>query len=212
LAHGALSLQLPQLTTSGGQYVYECLQFATGDNFGPVVTADISLGGEPKLQSLAVQVSNSSLTPPSSCSSLAPFSPSGINGILGVGYPFTQYDQGNYYSCNTPLTGCSSYSSYPPSSTPSTMVSNPIFSLPSDNNGILVTFPSISSGGAANVYGTLTFGLNTQTDNTTSGLTTYIVQTSSSTCGQNLYLSATFTGSSGSSCAFLDTGSNGLFF
>lgn len=208
LSHSALSIPLPQ-STYQGQAVFECFQFSSGDNFGPVVTADIRLGGEPTIHGLAVQVSNSSIpSVPSQCSSLSSFSGSGINGILGVGYPFNQHDLGYYYLCPS-ASWCSATqpSSYPKAS----MVSNPVFSLPTDNGGVLVTLPAIPQGGAPNISGTLTLGLDTQTDNQTGGLTRFAID-SQTTCGQSLYLSATYTGTSGTSCAFLDSGSNGMFF
>jgi hypothetical protein len=208
LSHSALSIPLPQ-STYQDQDVFECFQFSSGDNFGPVVTADVTLGGEPTIHGLPVQVSNASITPPpSQCSSISSFSGSGINGILGVGYPFNQHDYGYYYLCSSTSWCQAKYdSSYPNSS----MVSNPVFSLPTDNGGILVTLPAISQDGAANVAGTLTLGLDTQSDNQTGGLTRYAIDTQT-TCGQSLYLSASYLGSSGSSCAFLDSGSNGMFF
>jgi hypothetical protein len=213
LAHGAVSIPLPQVTDNG--YVYECMQFGTFDNFGPVVTADVTLGSEPTIHSLTVQISNSNLSIPSGCSPIAPFSQSGINGILGVGYPFLQFDGQLYYACPS-TSGCSSSPTLSCSNNttgiPPCLVSNPVFSLPTDNNGVLVSIPSVPSAGSGNVSGTLTFGIETQSDNSMSGLTRYTVGTAANSCSDSYYLSATFNGSSGTSCAFLDTGSNGIFF
>ena len=92
-------------------------------------------------------------------------------------------------------------------------VANPVFSFPTDNNGILLSLPSVPSSGAPPpVYGTLTFGLNTQSDNSLSGLTVYEVSANNSCGSSSSYLEASFTGGSSGSCAFLDSGSNGLFF
>ena len=213
ISHSVLTLNLPPVTDNGSN-VDECYQFSSGSVFGPVVSADVVLGGEPAVP-VDVQISNASLTPPSSCTQVSSVTSGGVNGILGVGYPFTQYDLGIYYLCSS--SGCpnqpscsntqGSNGSFP------CQVANPVFSFPSDNNGILLSLPSLPSGGApAPVYGTLTFGLNTQNDNSLSGLTIYGISASNS-CGSSYsYLEASFTGRSSGSCAFLDSGSNGLFF
>ena len=212
ISHAALSLALPPVP-DGGSEVDECYQFSSGSVFGPVVSADVVLGGEPAV-TVDVQVSNASLTPPSSCGTASSVTSGGVNGILGIGYPFTQYDGGLYYLCSS--SGCSSGSLTCSNSLTGSFpcqVANPVFSFPSDNNGILLSLPSLPSGGApAPVYGTLTFGLNTQNDNSLSGLTIYGISASNS-CGSNdSFLEASFTGGASGSCGFLDSGSNGLFF
>lgn len=213
ISHSVLTIGLPSVT-DGASDVYECYTFSTSDNFGPVVSADVSLGGEPAV-AVDVQVSNHTLTHPSSCTP-STIQSSGINGILGVGYPFSQYDAGTYYTCPssgcTPGTGSLSCSSNVNGPFPC-QVANPVFSFPSDNNGVLLALKSISTNGAASpVYGVLTFGIGTQSDNSLSGLTKYTVS-SNNTCGSNSsYIEASFTGGSNGSCSFLDSGSNGLFF
>ena len=213
ISHAALSLGLHPVS-DGGSEVDECYQFSSGSVFGPVVSADVVLGGEPAV-TVDVQVSNASLTPPSSCGTASSVTSGGVNGILGIGYPFTQYDGGLYYLCSS--SGCPSQPSCSTTQgstgTFPCQVANPVFSFPSDNNGILLSLPSLSSEGApAPVYGTLTFGLNTQSDNSLSGLTIYKISASNS-CGYNdSYLRASFTGGTSGSCGFLDSGSNGLFF
>ncbi|MCL5953747.1 MAG: DUF3443 domain-containing protein [Nitrospirae bacterium] len=213
ISHSVLTLNLPPVT-DGGEDVDECYQFSSGSVFGPVVSADVVLGGEPAAH-VDVQISNTSLTPPSSCTQVSSVTSGGVNGILGVGYPFTQYDLGIYYLCSS--SGCpnqpscsntqGSNGSFP------CQVANPVFSFPTDNNGILLSFPSVPSSGAPPpVYGTLTFGLNTQSDNSLSGLTVYEVSANNSCGSSSSYLEASFTGGSSGSCAFLDSGSNGLFF
>ena len=213
ISHSVLTLNLPPVTDNGSN-VDECYQFSSGSVFGPVVSADVVLGGEPAVP-VDVQISNASLTPPSSCTQVSSVTSGGVNGILGVGYPFTQYDLGIYYLCSS--SGCpnqpscsntqGSNGSFP------CQVANPVFSFPTDNNGILLSLPSVPSSGAPPpVYGTLTFGLNTQSDNSLSGLTVYEISDNNS-CGSSYsYLEASFTGGSSGSCAFLDSGSNGLFF
>ena len=213
ISHSVLTLNLHPVT-DGGEDVDECYQFSSGSVFGPVVSADVVLGGEPAAH-VDVQISNTSLTPPSSCTQVSSVTSGGVNGILGVGYPFTQYDLGIYYLCSS--SGCPSQPSCSTTQgstgTFPCQVANPVFSFPTDNNGILLSFPSVPSSGAPPpVYGTLTFGLNTQSDNSLSGLTVYEVSANNSCGSSSSYLEASFTGGSSGSCAFLDSGSNGLFF
>ena len=213
ISHSVLTIPLPAVT-DGGSDVYECYKFGSGDTFGSVVSADVTLGSEPAV-TVDVQNSDHTLPSPSSCSP-STIQTAGVNGILGVGYPFTQYDAGTYYAC--PSSGCSSTTSSLSCSSSTgggfpCQVTNPVFSFPSDNNGVLLAMDSVSaSGGASPVYGVLTFGIGTQSDNSLSGLTTYTVS-SSNTCGSTYsYIDASFTGGSSGSCGFLDSGSNGLFF
>ncbi len=216
ISHSVLSLSLPQVT-DGSSEVFECYKFSTSDTFGPVVSADVTLGGEPAATNLDVQISNHTLSAPSSCTP-STITASGVNGILGVGYPFAQYDTGDYYACSA--SGCSSGTSTLSCSrltNPSApcQVANPVFSFPTDNNGVTLSLPSVPelTGSASPVYGVLTFGIGTQSDNTLSGVTTYTVDTSATSgCGSSNFLDASFTGGPSGSCAFLDSGSNGLFF
>jgi hypothetical protein len=86
----------------------------------------------------------------------------------------------------------------------SQQLTDPVTMFGSDNNGVLLSLPSISSNGATSATGTLTFGIDTQSDNTLSalGLTQY--QTSGNS------LSAMF-GSSSTSAIF-DSGSPMYYF
>ena len=85
ISHAALSLGLPPVS-DGGSEVDECYQFSSGSVFGPVVSADVVLGGEPAV-TVDVQVSNDTLAP-SSCTNISSVTSGGVNGILGIGYPF----------------------------------------------------------------------------------------------------------------------------
>jgi hypothetical protein len=64
--------------------------------------------------------------------------------------------------------------------------------------------PSVAAGGAANVMGSLIFGIDTQTDNV-SGTETVL------TVDDNAELLMTFNGQSLAN-SFIDSGSNGIFF
>jgi hypothetical protein len=83
------------------------------------------------------------------------------------------------------------------------VVRNPVASFAQDNNGTLISFPSVSSAGATSLTGTLYFGIGTQRNNALNG-TTYAI---------NNYgeFTTTYNGSA-LSASYLDSGSNGLFF
>ena len=110
-------LSLPVETSQGGELA-ECQPYADGTaDWGPVVTADVTLGGEPAV-TVPIQVIDSTFQGSTNCNSGSRLdtdpSVDGYNGILGVG-PFQQdcgtactnekqnfshYTQWPYWSCN----------------------------------------------------------------------------------------------------------------
>ena len=159
-----LTLTLPVETLTGGGSLVECTQFVDGFSWGPVVSADVNIAGETG-HAVPMQVIGDSrfTTIPANCSStgkaedtVASF---GANGILGVG-PF-ELDCGDcdtvirgfYYSC---AATCSE------TTVPTNLqVANPVTRFPTDKNGVIVVLPSVAAGGAANVGGSLIFGIDT---------------------------------------------------
>jgi len=84
-------------------------------------------------------------------------------------------------------------------------VQNPVSLLSTDNNGVIVQLPSVSSGGAASATGSLILGIGTSSNNTPSS--------SAIAYPANDYAEfITTLNSTSYSSSFLDTGSNGLFF
>ena len=189
----AISSSLPQESENGG-LITECYGFVSGYNYGPVVTASVTLGNQSV--TVPVQISNSSLSAPSSCTtsstgniSSAPFEPY-INGILGLLFPQDDSLDGQYYEGGSGPTTISS----------SLEVQNPVFLLPtSENNGVLLSgFPTVSTTqGDPTVSGLLTFGTGTA-----SGLTQL-------TTNSSAIITASYNGQTLK--AFFDTGSNGWF-
>ena len=86
----------------------------------------------------------------------------------------------------------------------SDQVKNPVAALPLDNNGLIVKLPSVAAAGSASVEGTLLLGIGTRSNNT---LPAGVIKTQLDFNGE--FKTAV---SGGSSRAFTDTGSNGLFF
>ncbi len=214
LLSSQLTVALPQTTSSSGD-LYECISFLDLSYvWGPVATADIQMAGE-KGSSVPVQIisANPAFAAPSDCTSSGTgFNANtqgalGANGILGVGV-FRQ-DCGPacasssapalYYVC--PTSGCSVASV-----DVNSQLQNPVWTFPEDNNGLLITFPSIADTGQATATGTMIFGVGTQSDNAIPSGTTVFQPTDNS--GD---LSTQFNGTTYSNSTYFDTGSNGLY-
>jgi Protein of unknown function (DUF3443) len=200
----ALTVHLP-VQTAGSDRIAECAFFGSLTTWGRVATADVTMGGEPTIQNLPVQIINPNFPAvghrPASCNGGVPLAQSpqqeNFNGILGVG--MVQYDGGstNYYTC-TPTT-CT------PTTQPLDLqVQNPVALLPVDNNGVLLNLPLPPTNGAATLTGQLIFGVNTETNNQIPG--TFKVYTADA----NLQFTTVFQGQAVT--GFIDSGSNGYFY
>jgi hypothetical protein len=208
-----VSLALPKVSDGSGNALGNCVMFA--DNsflWGPVAMADVKIAGESG-SSVPIQIVSDPTFPavPNACSAggmpLDTVASFGAAGSLGVGV-FRQ-DCGPacaaavsqvpsvYFSC--PSSGCSLVS-VPLLS----QLQNPVWRFPQDNNGILISLPSVAASGAPTVSGSLIFGIGTQSDNSLGGAQTY------TTDGNGNY-SVIFNGNTYSS-SFIDSGSNGIFF
>lgn len=213
------SLNLPQVKSSTGSAIGECVPFAIGTTWGSVRSADIYLGGEVARD---VPIQDIGDTPggagiPNSCSAYGTIQDTqatlGSNGILGVG-PF-QNDcdaclnsaiPGAYYTCTT--SGCTSSTV-----TAAQVVQNPVArfdqnpaSPVKDNNGVLIELLAVLPSGANNsLHGSLIFGIGTETNNQVPvSATVYATD-------QNGNFITTYNGTS-MPYSFIDSGSNALFF
>ncbi len=200
----AIRIPLQPISTPSGTLA-QCVQW--GDNssdWGPVATASVVLASEPAVE-VPIQIIDSTFaTAPASCGSpdTDPAS-AGFNGILGVGV-FEQdcgsgcasdAANGVYYVCN----GASCAGA---SAALSSQVTNPVARLPVDNNGIVVTFPAVPSGGTASITGQVLLGIGTRSNNIPGRATVLALDA-------NGFFGAQFGGATYQS--FLDTGSNGFF-
>ncbi|MFI4889376.1 MAG: DUF3443 family protein [Steroidobacterales bacterium] len=160
---------------SQGQAIEECATFGSGQTWGPVALADVTLAGETAAR-VPVQVlddTNAGAPPPASCGAGGTLV-NGVanwlaNGVLGVGV-FAQ-DCGPacapgttppamYYGC-TSAGACSAENV-----ALTAQVTNPVALFAVDNNGIIVNIASLqNANGDASVQGELIFGLGTQSDN-----------------------------------------------
>jgi hypothetical protein len=207
---GEFSLSLPPQTAPDGNPLVECGQFVDGFVWGPVVLADIGLGGE-VARSTPIQVIAPTGVPavPSNCDSTGganenTLSALGANGILGVGV-FLQ-DCGEscgqqalnlYYSC--PSTGC--VETQVPTAR---QVQNPVSLFANDNNGVIIELPAIPGIGQATANGALVFGIGTEANNGLGDAVVYATDAKGN-------FTVTYNGASYAS-SFIDSGSNGLFF
>lgn len=204
-------LNLPQQTDDGGNPLVECMQFADGYSWGPVKRADVRLGGE-SIASLAIQVIGSAEFPtiPASCSSAGVAENTvqafGGNGVLGVGLfesdcgkvcAQSPAPSGVYYNCSA--RGCS-----PVTVAISKQITNPVALLATDNNGVVLTLPSLDPAGAETVSGSLVFGIGTRGNNALGSARIFKADATSGT------LVTRFNGRDYTS--FIDSGSNAFFF
>ncbi|MDE2450275.1 MAG: DUF3443 family protein [Gammaproteobacteria bacterium] len=219
---------LTQENASNGNPLVECTQFVDGYSWGPVMQADVHIGGE-SAGSVPIQVIGDSSFEneiPSACSgtgtqedTVASF---GANGIIGVG-PFAQ-DCGSgcvlsnstyaanpwYYAC--PAGGSTATSCQAAGPNVQQQVTNPVadFTASGDDNGVIIELPSVPDpDGAASATGSLIFGIGTQGNN---GLGNATVLSGNPSSGD---ITTTYSGTNGSNnlpYSYLDTGSNAYYF
>lgn len=140
----------------------ECLPFGTSRLWGRVVRLDVMLGREPPIRSLPVQIVESipEFPPSSPCDgkgrAMSDKSLSGIDGVLGVSP--AESDGGYYFAC----AGQKCRPAFP---SLQESVSNPVLHEKIDNNGIVLTFPSLPRKGARSVSGEMLLGIDTSPDN-----------------------------------------------
>ncbi len=187
--------------------LYECVEYGDGSTvWGPVVNARVTLGGESAVQ-VPIQLVGSALFSPSTyCAGspiLSSYQKASYNGSLGLGI-YAQdcglaCQTGSYYTCSL---GTCTNAPLPVAG----QVANPVASLPVDNNGVIVSLPSVPSTGSPSATGYVILGIGTQLNNAPSGVTAYGITPS----GYFGYINTTF--NSVLYGGFLDSGSNGFFF
>ncbi len=208
----ALTLSLPVVAAANGAALVECLPFADGYSWGPVAQVDVQISGE-SARAVPVQLIGDPRYPtvPTDCSSSGPKAEDtvvtlGANGILGIG-PFV-YDCGPvcvstaipaaYYACTQ--AACQN------TTVPlANQVLNPVTVFARDNNGTIITLPSVASGGAVSVTGSLIFGIDTESNNQSGTQTVLTIDPNTG------YLTTIFNGQTLSS-SFVDSGSNSINF
>jgi hypothetical protein len=207
---GALNLNLPAQNGANGNPVGVCGAFVDGYTWGRVATADVKISGE-KASNLPVQViDNTFAAVPTTCKNFGgpeedTIQTLGANGILGVG-PFLQdcgtactqtgnSNPGLYYECAA--TSCQVAAE-----SLSQQLQNPVSLFATDNNGVVIELPAVSSS-TASVNGSLVFGIGTESNNGLGNARVFPLDTNAEF--NTNYNGQTYPG-------FIDSGSNGLFF
>lgn len=213
LVSSALTLSLPRSSDSAGHPLAECLQYVSSSTWGSVRTADVQLGSEVG-HSVPIQVIGDPAVPnvPKDCTSGGfPTNDTrkslGANGILGVG----NYLEDCGPACN--LTGAANpglYYACPTSSTCrvtsvglSRQVANPVGFFASNNNGVVITLPSVGDS-LPTLTGTMIFGIGTESNNALGSAQVFRLDNRG-------FLGTKFGGAS-LPFSFLDTGSEFFFF
>ena len=210
---GTSPISLPQAQSAAGDPLDECFQFADGYTWGTVRTADVQVADGTAL-SVPIQLVGDPAAPtvPTDCpngavpeNSVVAF---GANGVLGVSI-FREDcgpacaavpnpgGSGAYYGC--PASGCIG-------STVAQIaqVQNPVYHFATNNNGVAVELPTISSAGQLSARGSLILGIGTQTNNQLGAATVLTVGTSGE-------FTTTYSGAM-LNFSFIDSGSNAYFF
>jgi hypothetical protein len=212
LVASLLTVALPRASDAAGARLVECNQLLDSYQWGDVVTADVKIAGEQALDVPIQLVGEAGFDVPKGCSDKGipaqdTVDALGANGILGVGI----YRQDCGPACA--LTGASNpalyYACAGTSCQPATVplerqVQNPVWLFAADNNGVVIELPSVPSGGARTVNGSMIFGVGTRTNNELGAATVYAVDDQGD-------FTTVFRGRSYPS-SFVDSGSNGLYF
>jgi hypothetical protein len=214
-----LSLSLSNETDGSGNTIAECNQFVDGYTWGPVQTADLTITGTgEKASAVPIQVvddTNSFTGAPQSCSAGSAGSDNSIEflgayAILGVG----NFRQDCGISCTLPINSGNNIGFY--YSCASTVcaqipvsyaqqLQNPVALFPTDNNGTIVEFPTVSTQGST-LTGSLVFGIGTQSNNALGSATMLALD-------ENGYFTTTYgVANAPYPGSFIDAGSNGLYF
>ncbi len=169
LASAVTSLSLPISTTVGGGVLAECATFLGGFMWGGVHSTTVKIAEE-IASNIPVQLMGDPSLPstaPTQCQNvggdIGNLNGIGGNGLLGVGQ-FVE-DQGSYFSC----AGGPSGTCTPTLVAPTNQVSNPVPYFAVNNNGVILQMPAISIFGQSSATGTLTFGIDTQANNSVAG-------------------------------------------
>jgi hypothetical protein len=223
------SLNLPAVNASNGSPAYDCVTYSDLSYlWGPVVQADVTLGGETATK-LPIHIINSASNGvPSSCSNGGNQNEDtaylfGANGILGVGneptdcafeganvcdpsYGLSTPPSPNYYSCS----GGTCTSAFV---VKANQVTNPVVLFPKDNNGVILEMPAATSP-AASLSGSLVFGIGTESNNQLASTASVI--TLACDAFTTVFDGQTFGFTDAANCvgpySAIDSGSNAIYF
>jgi hypothetical protein len=141
----------------------------------------------------------------------------GANGIMGMGHsiqdcgplctpnpPSGYRNPQLYYACSSPQSGGCLVTTVPLDQ----QLTNPVPLFEQDNNGTIIQLPRISEGGSALVQGSLVFGIGTRDNNALGDA--HVIHLDENGTFQSSY--SPRGGNASWVLAFIDSGSNGLYF
>ncbi|QCP47776.1 DUF3443 family protein [Trinickia violacea] len=197
---------LPQTTINGSGLV-ECTVFADNTHtLGSVRTANVQIAGE-TASNLPIQIigDQSSSLSPLGCGGTGENTAQdlGANGILGIGVASIDCPACVNAAVSPAYYTCSGSTCTPTAVPAAQQVTNPVTQFATDNNGVILTLPAVSSGGNSSASGTLVFGIGTQSNNANTASNKF----TTSAFGD---VNGTLNGSTVSQ-AFFDSGSNAYF-
>lgn len=227
-----LGLPAVQLTASpiNGTAV-ECYQFVVGGLWGPLARADVHVAEE-VANGIPIQLiddlGQAGTGPTADCLAatgnqvLASVSALQANGVLGVGMVGVDCGKtcadGNYGDSPVQYYVCadSTTASCKPAAIPNdSQTQNPVAHFAQNNNGTIISMPSLPALGAGKAKGRLVFGIGTQTNNqitaTASANTLWVDTNPANYLTTYLYIT-TALGTQTYPQSYIDSGSNALFF
>ena len=217
----ALNLKLPTMENDQGVPLAECGQFVGGYTWGPMAWADFKWG-EKQIKDYPVHVLEQDSFPvPSGCTGVdvGSVEAMGANGILGIGTsiqdcgpacapnPPTGYKNPKiYYACSSSRSDGCTYTTMPLEK----QLTNPVPRFEQDNNGTVIQLPRISDRGAVEVQGSLVFGIGTRDNNALGDAK--VLHLDRYGMFESRQASPFNDPEDGWVMAFIDSGSNGIFF
>jgi hypothetical protein len=154
-----------------GNTMAECVEFGSGVAWGPISKVDLKIAGE-SASSVPIQIVDDSFAAiPADCSSegpdMAARGPSSFGGNGLIGLNVMRHDCQT--SCQSPAASmyydCAGSTCTGIAVPLAEQVPNPVIQFTTDNNGMTLNFPAVAQGGESTVAGTMTFGINTQSNN-----------------------------------------------
>jgi hypothetical protein len=209
----------PLQVDSSNNSIAECNQFVSGVTWGSVSLATIQMAGEvastvpgSTAAGVPVQIIGDSRVPalPSSCTAkgadVGNLAGIAANGVLGVGNFQQDCGPGCVSGNSAPAVyyTCASGSCAPSFVPLAQQVTNPVWTRPADNNGVLILLPSVPSGGTTTITGSLIFGIGTQLNNNLGSATVFDTDA-------NAFFTTTFNAIP-NACSYIDSGTNAYFF
>jgi hypothetical protein len=212
----AAALTLAPQTDAQGNALEECATFGSGQTWGPIARADITLAGE-TAAGIPLQVlddTQSGAPAPATCGAsglINGVADWAANGVLGIGV-FAQDCGMNCAGTGAPLPvyyGCTAAGVCTAENVAvAAQVTNPAWAFATDNNGVIVSMANLQdANGDASAQGQLIFGLGTQADNALPGTGLQLLGADA-----NGDFQTTYNGASVSVPGLLDTGSDSYLF